>query len=158
MRRGLWTGCSNYTTADLSKSIHRPYPAGQIDVSTAVEYQFSGYMRFNLNLINSRTSPPSSVKYILKIPNVLYILYIILYRWRSNFSYFFPHDFHCYRDTVFQFPSTPLLSTLYNLAPMMKCLSGKCELIPTYTYCKINFNIYILIFLGPWDIFEFVKK
>lgn len=137
MRRGLRTGCSNYTTADLSKSIHRPYPSGQIDVSTAVEYQFSGYMRFNLNLINSRTSPP--VLREIHFENtqctiyIYYIYYTILYRWRSNFSYFFPRDIHCYRDTVFQFPSTPLLSTLYNLAPMMKCISGKCELILDYT-------------------------
>lgn len=147
MRRGLRTGCSNYTTADLSKSIHRPYPAGQIDVSTAVEYQFSGYMRFNLNLINWRTSLPVLREIHFENTQCTICIYIILYRWRSNFSYFFPRDFHCYRDAVFQFPSTPLLSTLYNLAPMMKCLSGKRELIPTYTYCKINFNILLYLYI-----------
>lgn len=73
----------------------------------------------------------------------MYILYILYYIGDEATSLiFFLRDFHCYRrDTVFfNFPPTPLLSTLYNLAPMMKCISGKRELIPAYTYyCKIFF-------------------
>lgn len=63
----------------------------------------------------------------------------------------------------FNFPPTPLLSTLYNLAPMMKCISGKCELIPAYIhniiviYFFFFFNIKCL-YIGTWPVLLSLSK
>jgi hypothetical protein len=152
LRHGLRGGCSNYITADLSKSIHRPCPPGQIDVSTAVEYQFSGYMRFNLNLINSR-APPTRPPWNTHFENTQYtiIVYINISVTRQLLL-FFPYWYPLFAaHRFFQFPATPLLSTLYNLAPMMKYISGKCV---HCVYCKK----YIYICIGSCEFLRVEKK
>lgn len=86
-------------------------------------------MRFNLNLINSRPAPP--VLGEIHFENTQYY-----YIGDEATSLIFSLVISIVRDSVFQFPATPLLSTLYNLAPTMKYISGKRE---HYPQCKIYF-------------------